>query len=296
MRLRGTGAFGLALACVLAAASSGRAVTDAVKKRTVIDPASIQSVDRRGSKLPIELAFRDESGKQVRLGDLVSGERPFYLLLVYYECPSLCNLTLNAFTDNAKHSRYRIGRDYDVITVSIDPGEGPDLARDKKASYLEQLGQPEAGRFWHWLTGEETAIRKLADAVGFAYKYDPVQDEYAHSSLVYAFTPDGRLSRELPGIQQKPEDFDLALLEASNGKIARGIVDRIALVCYRYDPEARGYVLSALAVMKLAGVVIVLFIGTLLFVLWRREVRRARRRTTEAGVVDATPSDRETQA
>jgi protein SCO1/2 len=274
--------WGLCAALVLAAAWHGSAVAGAETteepprfEREVIDPSSIQIEDRLGVKVPLDLTFRDESGEAVSLASLVSGELPVILQLVYYQCPSLCNFTLNGFVDAAKQSRYRIGEDYEVITVSIDHKETHDLAAAKKSSYLGDLGQPAAGNGWRWLVGDAASIRKLADAVGFGYRFDPVQDEYAHGAALHVLTPGARLSRNLHGVQYAPKDFDLALLEASNGAIAKGVFERLALVCYRYDPQARGYVLSARQVMKLGGVVTLVLVGALLALLWRRERRRA---------------------
>ncbi|GIW72444.1 MAG: electron transporter SenC [Planctomycetota bacterium] len=264
---------------VLLGCWAGPARAQGAQPASLAAPAEVRQVrveERLGAQLPLELAFRDEQGGERTLGELLAGGRPAVLMLVYYECPSLCNHVLNAWVEAARAIRYRLGEDYTVITVSIDPGEGPELAAAKERAYLEALGRPQQGAGWHWLTGEETRIRALAEAVGFHYLYDPVQDEYAHPAALYVLTPGGRVSRQLDGLSYTPQDLELALLEASEGRIASGLLDRLRLVCYRYDPEARGYVVSAIAAMQIGGAVLAAGLGALLAALWLRERRRAR--------------------
>lgn len=242
----------------------------AVQKESADDFSTVGISERLGAQVPERLAFVDENGVAVTLADLLRNDRPTVLQLVYYECPSLCNFMLNGFVEVAKESRYHIGRDYDVVTVSIDHEETPELALAKKKAYVEMLGQPDVAASWRWLTGTKEAIAALAESVGYGYRYDGVQDEFAHGAALPVLTPQGQVSRYLYGVQYPVRNLDLALLEASDGKIARSISDRILLTCYRYDPSTRSYVLAAMTVMRIGGAIVVACLATLILgLLWR---------------------------
>jgi protein SCO1/2 len=219
-------------------------------------------------------AFKDETGATVPLSTYFNPKsgKPVVLVLAYYECPNLCTFVLNGLVEAMKGVEWIPGKDFEVVTLSINPKETPALAKAKKGSYLASYGKPEAAPGWHFLTGEEAQIRKLSNAVGFNYKWDPEEKQFAHSAAIYLLTPDGRISRYLYGIEFKPKDFKLALLEASNGKIGT-VIDRILLFCYRYDPHTRKYSVYLTKVMQTAGGGTVLIFGGYLAVFWRKQRR-----------------------
>ncbi len=207
------------------------------------DPAeqfSYISIEQRlEAQVPLDLTFVDEGGHQVQLGDFL-GDRPAILALVYYECPMLCNLVLDGVEAALDAMSLEVGKDFDVITVSIDPGETPELAAQKKANHLERLGKEGAERGWHFLTGDEVGIERLADAVGFRFTYDPATDLYAHAAGIMVLTPMGQVSRYYYGIDYIPRDVRFGLVEASEGRIGN-VVDQLLLLCFAYDPSTGKY-------------------------------------------------------
>lgn len=225
-------------------------------------------IDQRlEGQLPLDRTFTDETGRQVRLGDFF-GERPVILTLVYYECPMLCTMVLNGLVGSLTLVPYDIGEEFDVVTVSIDPGETFDLAVEKKKQYLELYAREGAERGWHFLTGDQESIDALADAVGFRYAYDPEADQYAHASAIMVATPEGRLARYFYGIEYPPRDLRFALTEASQGRVG-SLADKMLLLCYQYDPSTGEYGPATLFLMRVGGAVTVA--GLLaMFVLMRR--------------------------
>ncbi len=222
------------------------------------------------TKIPLELEFRDEQGKTVRLGNYF-GKRPVILTLNYYECPMLCTVMLNELTRTLNAMKYRIGKEFEMVTVSISPTETPELAARKKASYVKAYRHAGAERGWHFLTGEETNIRRLADAVGFEYMYDPRTKQYAHPPVVMVLTPDGRLSRYLMGVNYSARDLQFAIMEASEGKIGNPVT-RLVLYCYQYDPATGKYGLVIIRLVQVGGVLTVVGLGLLIggFLWWER--------------------------
>ncbi|HEX5041958.1 MAG TPA: SCO family protein [Candidatus Polarisedimenticolaceae bacterium] len=239
----------------------------------------IEIVDRPDAPLPLEAPFRDEEGRQVPLGAYFQPGRPVLLALVYYNCPMLCTLVLNGVVDAVKEVGLDAGRDYDVVAVSIDPGETPELARAKRARYLQALGDPAASPRWHFLTGTEASIVQLADAVGFRYRWDEATRQYAHAAGIFVATPEGRLSRTFYGVKYPPRDLRLSLVEASRGKVGTS-VDRVLLACYDWDRSSGRYGLAAMRLVRLGAVLTVVLLGGLLAALWRRDVRRSARHRT----------------
>ncbi len=228
-----------------------------------------------GDQVPLsDYTFKNEVGKDVKLADYFHAGRPVLLTLVYYECPNLCNFLLNGLVKSLKNLDWTPGQNFEIVTLSINPNEKPELAEKKKTAYLESYGRKEAGAGWHFLTGDEVQIRKLADQVGFGYRYEPQDRQYAHSAAIFALTPDGKISRYLYGIEFKNTDLRLTLLEASNGKIGT-IIDRILLFCYRYDPQTRKYSIYLTKIMQAAcGLTLVIF-GGYLALFWRRQRKGA---------------------
>lgn len=230
---------------------------------------------RVGAQLPLDLPFTDEQGRQVQLGDYFKQGRPVILDLGYYGCPMLCTLVLNGAVAALRPLSFEPGRDYDLVMVSIDPTETPDLARAKKENYVKDYGRPGAAGGWHFLVGREPDIRRLADAVGFSYRYIPEERQYAHTAALMIVTPEGAVSRYFSGIQIEPRDLRLALTEASSGKIGSAL-DQVLLFCFHYDPATGKYALAATRMVQAGGVATVLILGATL-ALWRwREYRRRR--------------------
>jgi protein SCO1/2 len=222
-----------------------------------------------GAKLPLDLEFTDENGAPVRLGQYFSGDRPVILTLGYYRCPMLCTLVLNSLVDGLRDLPWTPGREFEVVTVSIDPTETPTLARLKKQNYLEEYARPGAAGGWHFLTGREENIRKLADAVGFGYRYVPERGQYAHAAAIFVVTPDGRLAKVLYGVVYQPKTVRLALTEAGEGKVGT-TADQLLLYCFHYDAQEGRYVLAATNIMRFGGATTALVVGLWLAVSWRR--------------------------
>ncbi len=233
--------------------------------------------ERLGAAVDLDLTFVAEDGRIVRLGDYFKKDRPVLLDLVYYSCPMLCNLVLNAQTSAMRELPWTPGGEYEVVTISIDPGETHELARAKKASYLASFDRPAPG--WHFLTDYQGNVRRLAEQGGFGYTYDEASRQYAHQAVIMMLTPQGRVSRYLYGINFQPRDLRLALTEAAKGRFTLSM-DRLLLFCYHYDPAARSYVPFATNFMRAGGVLVVLVLGGFLWRMWRRE--RAGKNPAEA--------------
>jgi protein SCO1/2 len=232
------------------------------------------------AKLPLELEFRDEEGNWVELGSFFDGERPVILTLNYYRCPMLCGLMLNGVVDGLQAMSWTPGAEFEIVTISINPLETPELARAKKQNYLKRLERPAAARGWHFMTGRELEIKRLAETLGFSYTYDPVSQEYAHAAAIFVCTPEGRVARYLYGIEYPAKRLKLALLEAAEGTIG-STLDQLILYCYHYDPTNRRYTPVAMNIMRLGGGATALILGISLGVFWVREWRRKKRTDRE---------------
>jgi protein SCO1/2 len=227
--------------------------------------------DRRGTKLPLDLTFRDEAGKPVRLGDLFHAGRPAILVPVYYECPMLCTQVLNSLFTALGVISLNPGTDFDVIAVSFDPKEPHGLARDKKAAYLARYKRPGTDGGFHFLTGDEASTAPLMDAVGFKYQYDPAIDQYAHAAMVAVLTPDGRISKYFMGIDYSARDLRFALIEASEGKIGSAVERFLITRCYNYDPATGKYGLITMRLVQAGGILTIVAMLVFWTVMWRRE-------------------------
>ncbi|PYT04309.1 MAG: SCO family protein [Acidobacteria bacterium] len=223
---------------------------------------------RLNNQIPLDATFRDESGREVKLGEYFRGGRPVVLALVYYECPMLCNLTLNGLVGALEAVPFTPGREFEVVTVSFDPREGPELAAKKKETYLKRFRREGAEGGWHFLTGDKDSIDRLAQATGFRYVWDEESKQFAHASAIMVVTPEGKLSHYFYGIDYSPKDLRLALVESSQGKIGSP-VDALILYCYHYDP-ATGKFAPVMAVMRAAGVLTVFGVVGLIVYLCRR--------------------------
>lgn len=224
------------------------------------------------TKIPLDLVFRDEHGQQVPLSRYFSSGKPVILAPVYYRCPMLCTQILNGLTSALKAVSFDPGRDFEVVAFSFDPLDTPELAAQKKDMYMRRYGRSNTANGFHFLSGEEGNIKKLMDAVGFHYRYDPAIEQYAHASGVMIITPDGRLSKYFYGVEYTPRDLRLGLVEASHNKIGSP-VDKILLFCYHYDPVTGKYGAIAMNMVRLAGAGFVLIGGVFLFASIRRERR-----------------------
>ncbi len=226
---------------------------------------------RLNHQVPLDIRFTDETGKSVQLGDYF-GSKPVILVLAYYQCPRLCTLVLNGVVQGMLEMRLDAGKDFNVVTVSFDPREDWRLAASKKESYLARYGRPGAEKGWHFLTGEPDQIKRLTEAVGFRYRFDPVQNQFVHASGIMILTPTGRLSRYFYDVNYPGRDLRLGLVEASNNQIGSP-VDQILLYCFHYDALLGRYSASIMNLVRLAGVGTMLAIGAFVMFLQRRHSR-----------------------
>jgi protein SCO1/2 len=215
------------------------------------------------------LTFRDEANRPVALSSFFHG-KPVLLALVYYRCPMLCTQILNGVVSSLKAVSFNPGSDFEVVSVSFDPKDTPELAAEKKISYLRRYGRANTANGFHFLTGDEASIKALTDAVGFHYKYDPITDQFAHASGIMILTPEGRISRYFYGVEYAPRDVRLGLVEASANKIGTP-VDEVLLFCFHYDPGTGKYGAIAINLLRGAGAVFVLICGAFLLLAWRRD-------------------------
>ena len=239
----------------------------ASEKRGLLKDVGIDQ--RIGQQLPLDLTFRNEVGRDVKLGDFFNG-KPVVMALAYYECPMLCTQVLNGMTAALKTLSFDAGKDFEVVVVSIDPKDNFRLAANKKAAYVEHYGRPQTAAGWHFLTGDESSIKPLAEALGFRYAYDANIKQYAHGAAMYVATPKGIVSRYLLGIDFAPRDLRLALVEASNNVLG-SIVDQVLLLCYHYDPSTGKYGAATLNAVRVGFVATVTGFLAFLFVSLKRE-------------------------
>jgi protein SCO1/2 len=235
--------------------------------------AEIKFDQKLNDRISLALHFRDENGKEVRLGDYFSN-KPVILVLGYYGCPMLCTLVLNGMVEGLQDIRWSIGKEYEVINVSIDPHETPSLAAAKKRSYLKRYGRPIADAGWHFLTGESEAIQRLADEVGFRYAYDSVSKQYAHPSGIVVLTPDGKISRYLFGVTFSPNELFTSLDAASSRKIGTRIQDLI-LLCFHYRPITGRYGNLIITTVRVLGVATLLGLAALIIRTVQRDKSQA---------------------
>lgn len=236
----------------------------------------VQIEERLGAQLPLDATFADSTGKPVRLGDFFAPSKPVVLSLVYYDCPMLCGLITSGMAQAMKKNGLELGKDFRAVTVSFDPREKPRLAAERQRGYLQSIGHPDGKGDWVFLTGQEAPIHALADAIGFHYAWDPKTKQWGHMAAIYVVTASGRISRYLYGIEFPPRDLRLALVEAGEGRVGTSF-DRILLTCYRYDPASRTYEPYALGFVRAGGAAVLLALGGLLAVLWRRELKGRRK-------------------
>jgi len=223
---------------------------------------------RLNQQVPLNLTFRDESGREVRLQQYF-GSKPVILSLVYYQCPMLCSQVVNGMTQVFSDLKFNVGQDFQVVTVSFDPHDTPDEAAAEKQLTIKRYGRPGAAAGWHFLTGEESSIRPLADAVGFHYAWDPQLHQFAHAAGIVLLTPQGRVAQYYFGIEYPPRDVRLGLVEASHNQIG-SVVDQVLLYCYHYDPAKGKYGAVAFTAMRIGGVLTMVLLGGFIALTWRK--------------------------
>ena len=254
----------VALSLLLGGHSYAQSYTQKLQQRIGID-------QKLGDQLPLDLEFADENGNAVQLRDYF-GEKPIVLTLVYYDCPMLCTQVLTSLLRAMNVLAFGVGTEFDVLTISIDPGETPELATAKKAEYMANYRGRDGSTGWHFLTGEQAQIEQLASAVGFRYEYDEDTDQYIHASGIMVLTPEGKLARYFYGIDYAPRDLRWGLVEAADGAIGNP-VDQLLLLCYSYDPLTGKYGLYIRNSLRIGGVATVLAIGSFIAIMLRRERR-----------------------
>jgi len=258
-------ALGCLLAGVLPAAAEETGLPEAVRE-VAID-------QRLGENVPADAVLIDEEGRSVRLGDYL-GRRPVLLNFVYYECPMLCTLVLNGIVRTLRTMDFEPGREFDIVTVSIDPRETPELARRKKALYMATYGRDRAAAGWHFTTATRESIERLTAAAGFRYTYDQETGQFAHASGIMLLTPQGRLHRYFYGVEYAPRDLRLGVIDAAQGRIGSK-VDALLLYCFHYDPVTGRYGLAVMRLVRLSGLGSALAIAGFVAFMLRRDRRRA---------------------
>jgi protein SCO1/2 len=236
------------------------------------DPPHITIAQKLNTRVPLDLQFRDERGEIHRLGEYFNHGRPVILNFVYYRCPMLCPMVLEGTTESLTHLKFDIGKQFDVITVSIDPRDKATDAAQFKDKYIRHYGRLDSAKGWHFLTAHETASRTLANSVGFEYQYDSRTDQFAHGAALLVLTPDGRTSRYFYGFEYKPRDLRMAIVEASEGKVGTP-VDQLLLLCFHYDPATGKYSRDAMMFARAGGVTTMLALGGFIFAMLRKERR-----------------------
>jgi protein SCO1 len=227
-----------------------------------------------GTQIPLNASFKDELGRDVKLGDYFGHKRPVVLALVYFSCTMLCNQVLNGTASALNVLKFNAGKEFDVLAISFDPRETPDLAAEKKQLYLARYRRPGADQGWHFLTGKQPAIDAVTKSVGFHYAWDERSQQFAHSSALILITPDGKVAQYYYGIEYSPKDMRLGIIEASQEKLGN-VVDQLILYCYHYDPMTGKYGAIAMNLMRLGGVLTVLGLGTFMVISFRREGQRS---------------------
>lgn len=247
-------------------ASAERAVPDALVEVGVVEQLS----------MPVDtnLQFTDHNGQTVTLGDYLDDGKPVLLTLNYYSCETLCSIHLNGLVAGLKDTDWTAGNEFRIVTVSIDPSEGPELARAKRQTYLDALGQPDAD--WSFLVGDQANISALAETVGFGYRYDEKSEQWAHPAVLTFLSPDAVVARYLYGITYPGRDLEFALIEASAGRVGSP-VEKLILSCFQYDHVSGEYTPQAMGVMRLGGIATLMGLGALGAVMYRREKRRRAR-------------------
>lgn len=249
-----------------------------------VDPASLKDIgidQHLNEQVPLDLQFKDEDGRTVALGDYFKKGRPVILTMVYYQCPMLCSEVLSGLNSAMQVMKFTAGNEYEVVTVSVDPRDTPEMAKAKKASYLKEYNRPGADEGWHFLTGNQENVAKLAKTVGWKYRWDPKMNQFIHAAGIMLVTPQGKLAQYYYGIEYSPKDLRLGLIEASQDKIGN-LVDQVVLYCYHYDPKTGKYGAVVQNMLRIGGAATVLLLGGFIVLMFRRDGRAGHRETGQA--------------
>jgi protein SCO1 len=257
---------------LVAISASGQGMTNGILSPPAnVRPPGLKNVgiqQNLNHQIPPDLSFTDDLGRKVRLGDYF-GKKPMILNLVYYNCPMLCGEVLSGLENSLRMMKFDVGKEFDVLTVSFDPKETPEMAAEKKAVFLKHYKRPGAEQGWHFLVGPAESVDALTKAAGFQYQYDPKTGQFAHATAIMILTPEGKIAQYYYGVEYPPKDLRLGLVQASQNKIGN-VVDALLLYCYHYDPEQGKYSATILRVLRVAGAATALFLGTFIFMLVRR--------------------------
>jgi protein SCO1 len=248
--------------------------------RTIVEaqsdlPPQVRGVDveeHLGEPLPLQARFLDEAGNEVRLGELLPKDKPTLVTLVYYQCPMLCNLVINAQVSAMREVGLELGKDYHALTVSIDPKDTPAQSQERRRKHLQAMGKPESAP-WRFLTGDEENLRQLSETLGFKYTYDESTKQYAHPAVVHVITPEASISRYLYGTSFPAKDMKLALLEAAGGRVGTSF-DRVVLSCFKYDTATRRYGFYVFGFIRTGAVLVFSALSVMLIYFWRRELKK----------------------
>lgn len=257
-----------AIVCVLSQTPQAHA------QRRIDLEEEISPLPRIGNSIPRDLVFHDSTGKQVKLKDYL-GQKPIVLTPVYYRCPMLCGLELQGLLRCLRAMEFTAGQEFEIISFSIDPREGAELAAEKKANYIKQYGRTEAEHGWHFLTGDEEAIQSLCESIGFRSRFNPETGQYAHAALIAILTPEGQIARYLTGVEFAPRDLRMSLVEASENRLAE-FSDRVFLFCYAYDHTQGKYALAIFAILRAsAALTVVTLFGGIAWMIVREKQSQA---------------------
>jgi protein SCO1 len=267
--------FGVAIAITVLVLLSANASAQLYREPVAKPPQGLDpiltnvGVDQKlNSQVPLDTKFRDENGQPVVLKQYF--DKPVILTLVYYTCPMLCSEVLNGTAASLKPVKFDVGKEFNVVTISIDPKDTPGTAMGKKKMMMARYGQHGAENGWHFLTGDKQNIDAVANAVGWKYAYDPRSGQYAHASAIMLLTPEGKVSRYFYGIEYSAKDIQFGIMDASQNKIG-SVADQVALYCYHYDPATGKYGVAVMRLVRAAGLLTVALICGLIFVAVRRE-------------------------
>lgn len=268
--LRSLPALLLVLAAISLSAVAQNMSTGMLSPPANVRPPGLKNVgiqQNLNAQIPLDLAFRDESGKAVHLSDYF-GHKPVILSLVYYRCPMLCGEVLSGLESALKVLKFNVGDEFDVLTVSFDPNDTPEIGAAKKAEYIERYGRPGAANGWHFLTGSQASIDALTKAAGFQYQYDSKTGQFAHSTAIMIVTPEGRIAQYYYGVEYAPKDLRLGLIQASQNRIGT-VVDQVLLYCYHYDPTTGRYGAIISRILQLSAAATLLILGIFMTMLIR---------------------------
>ena len=259
-------------------ASNGAFASSEFGEKKATSPAlkKVDVEERLGETLDGDLLFTDHEGKSVKISDYF-GDKPVLLTLNYYQCETLCSVQLNGLLSGLKELDWTAGDQFKIVTVSIDPTENAAVAYGKRKAYLEELGRGEVE--WHFLTGQEADIKRLAEAIGFKYAYDPVAQQYAHPAVITFLSPDGLIARYIYGIQFNARDIKFSLIDAAKGKVGN-LMEKMIMSCFSYDHTLGKYTATAFGIMRIGGLLSMFAIGAFSFIMWRRELTTRSRSTT----------------